>query len=79
MQVLQVIEYNRQAEIKYHKNCGEWQPKNGGFPQAAFYFYSTNYGSFRRTGYVAFDITRSIWRPTKKEAIQTFKKQYGVA
>jgi len=69
MEVLQVKKYNALQEIKYDKACHEWDSAKGGFPQAAFYFFSTSFGTFRQTGYVAFGGQKSVWRPTKKEAI----------
>jgi hypothetical protein len=72
MKTLQVKEYNRLQGIKYDKACREWQPLKGGFPCAEFYYFSYN-GNFRRTGYVAYDDYKSIWRPTKHEAIKAFE------
>ena len=73
MQVVQVQKYNAMQEIKYTERCREWHPDDGRFPQAAFFFFSTNYGAFRKTGYVAPEHNRAVWRPTKREAIQAFK------
>jgi hypothetical protein len=72
MKVLQVKKYNKTQEKRYHEDCRSWKPQKGGFPQAAFYFFSTNFGSFRKTGYVAFNEGSSFWRPTKKEAVEAF-------
>jgi hypothetical protein len=74
MKVLQVKKYNAIQKIKYSKSCEKWKPLDGGFPQAAFYFFSTTYGTYRKTGYVAFEKNKAIWRPTKKEAMEEFIK-----
>jgi hypothetical protein len=72
MEVLQVKKFNALQDIKYSKACQEWKFGNGGFPQAVFYFSCTNWGQFRRTGYVAFDYRANVWRKTKREAIEAF-------
>ncbi len=72
MQVVPVKEYNRQQEIKYSQDCQDWTSSQGGFPQAAFYFFSTNRGEFRRTGWVAFDKRSAVLRKTKQAAITAF-------
>ena len=52
MQILQVIEYNNRQSVKYHEACQAWEPNEGGFPQAAFYFMSNARGDYRKTGFV---------------------------
>ena len=74
MQVLQVKEYNRRQEIKWHKDCENYHDYSQPMPQIAFYLFYTNSGQERQTGYVAFKDHSAIWRKTKKEAIQAFKK-----
>ena len=80
MKILPVREYNRLDLIKYEKRWDEWAGK-GGYnsnqlhPQQAFYCFYSQSGQFRKTGYVAFDDNRAIWRKTKKEAIAAFMKR----
>jgi hypothetical protein len=73
MQVLQVKQYNAKQKAKYSEATSAWRPEQGGFPQAAFYFFSTSQGQFRRKGFVAFENNKAIWRSTKKEAITAFR------
>jgi hypothetical protein len=73
MQVLPVKKYNLMQELRYDEACKNWRLEQGGFPQAAFYFFSTQQGSFRQTGYVAFGDNRAVWRKTKHEAIKDYR------
>jgi len=78
MQVLQVKEYNRRQEAKWHDACDKHRFNTQAdfytMPQIVFYLFYTNSGQERQTGYVAFKDHSAIWRKTKKEAIQAFKK-----
>lgn len=74
MTVMHVTEYNRVQERKYSEACSKWRPETGGFPQAAFYFFSNQFtGALRKTGYVAYDERTAILRPTRREAIQAYR------
>lgn len=78
MKVLKVRDYNDLQGIEYDKRCKEWTPEQGGFPQAAFYFFSNHVGRYaglyRLTGYVAYDEHKAILRDTKSQAVAAFNK-----
>lgn len=74
MKILTALEYNKQAENKYGEACKNWKMEDGGFPQAAFYFFSTRDGNFRRYGYVASGDHKAYWNKTKKGAIEMYHR-----
>lgn len=79
MTITHVTEYNRKASIKYAERCRSWNREQGGFPQAAFYFYSYR-NQLRKTGYVleyplGGDRTGSHWFKTKREAVEYSNKK----
>ena len=68
-------EYNRLEIIKYYNKCDEWRKENNNniIPQQAFFGFYHN-GNFRKTGFVAFDDNKAVWKKTKKEAIEYFNQ-----
>ena len=76
MQVLQVKEYNRKMENKFHNDYAKYgRGERSGEPQIAFYLFYYN-GQERQTGYVAFNDKSAVLRATKKEAIKEFLKNH---
>jgi hypothetical protein len=81
MKVVHINKYHGLQQAKYSKACREWKPSQGGFPQAAFYFFSKPTGEFYKSGYVAFGDGeagarghKAVLRRTKKEAVEAFYK-----
>ena len=67
MEILSVRDYNARQKVKYHDDCKNWDSRKGGFPQAAFYFFSTQFGQFRQKGFVGIKGNAHYFRLTKKE------------
>ena len=67
--------YNVKQKAKYHRDCQNWVPQSGGFPQAAFYcFVSIKTGLDLLFGYVASNERSAFFARTKKEAIAKYTK-----
>lgn len=64
MNILTCKEYNHQQRAKYKKAVTNWDYRQGGFPQLAFYIFPREYGYVRIKGYTHY------WRKTKKELLQ---------
>jgi hypothetical protein len=56
-------QFNADQTAKYHLDCQNWKPANGGFPQIRFYLFDKNYG------YIWSDKFGHYWYRTKKEII----------
>ncbi len=75
MKIETVQSYNAKQEIKYHQDCQNWLPQNGGFPQVAFYLFSSvKTGQLLTFGYVASNERSAFFARTKQKAITKFNK-----
>lgn len=74
MRLLHVDDYNAQQRIKYTEKCKEWEPNQGGFPQATFYFFTDKNGNMLTDGFIAYDDKKAIFAPTIIGAKRRYNK-----
>lgn len=74
IEVMKVQEYHRRQHIAFDKAWEEYDPKTGGEPQAAFYFWFTNRGNFRESGYCAIKGRSHYWAKTKRAVLERARK-----
>ena len=74
-EIITAKQYQARQETKYHNDCKKWEPEQGGFPQAAFYFFSDKNGNHRQAGYVLICGGSHFWRKTKRECVAIAKRE----
>ena len=74
MELIQVKEFNRQAQARYQRAVNNFDYRNGGFPCRLMYIFETEDGEDRRRGYVATEGQKHCFGINEQEATNNFNK-----
>ena len=72
-EVITCEEFNRRSFEEYKKDCNEWKPNQGGFPNIGFYIFEKPNGEPRNYGYVLATEHGGKWFKTKIQATKEIK------